>query len=246
MDNKELLDEGVIDDNNTESIDTTEIEDNQGDDQETDDGDVETVPLKTFLDLKNKFKDSRKELADLRAKQYDIDSRDFISKKAKEYTDLGYDEALAIKLAEDLNSIRSEYKNNIGDEQSIEILDEIKDLKYEHKDIELYKDDIIRKIKNIRKKGLDLDVEDAYYIVSKDSRRVPKSVSDKDKLINKQQADILKNPKQGSNITTGNGSSTLKSNFKLDASDLKALKQLQAMQPNNNWTPEKYHKIMKS
>ncbi|MGL6284093.1 MAG: hypothetical protein ACRC2J_16945, partial [Microcoleaceae cyanobacterium] len=79
---------------------------------------------------------------------------------------------------------------------------------------------------------------DAYVLVRNVRTRFKEVKSNKDqrnKLRDKDSA------KTGVNLPTAN-SSPVAPKFKLDADDLKALKGLQKMQPDKNWTPEKYFK----
>jgi hypothetical protein len=221
----------------------TELDEEQ--ETETDDTDQqdETVPLSTYLDIKNKYKMTKKEYQSLKDKTMDSDLKEYKETTKNKYLKLGYNEDLAEQLAEDLAENRSLVTKR-KDSMEESIIEDIQELKSDpiYSDIDYFKDEIIQKIKETKKKGYDLDIEDAYFIVSKQGK-----TKAREQRQNDTQREVLNKKKKGAvstNVATS-GSEASKNKYKLDEDDKKALATLQRMQPDSKWTPEKYFKMMK-
>jgi hypothetical protein len=242
MADEEKLDQELDDQTTDEDLQDV---DTGSDDTTPDEGSNDTVPLRTHLEIKKSLKEAKKRLADLEKRTYDQDMLDYKGQIIDKYTKAGYEENLASMLADDLASIRERQaaKRQYDEEDLLD--DEIKDLASTDEyfaDAVQYSDDIKNKVKEFKKKNVDLSVEDAFALVATTRRR------SKELKINAVQREIIRNKNSGSgqpNVPTTGGSS-VSQKFNLDSDDRKALKQLQQMQPNANWTPEKYHKIMKN
>ena len=175
---------------------------------------------------------------------YNQDNLDYKNKTKARYIEAGYDEGLADMLAEDLANIREigTAKKKYDEDDILD--DEIKDLSRTDEyfaDAVQYSGDIKEKINEFKKKGVDLTVEDAFALVSNNRRK------NKEYYENSTQREIIRNKNSGNgqtNVPTANGTKP-DTRYKLDSDDRKALAELQKIQPEANWTPEKYHKIMK-
>lgn len=206
------------------------------------------VPLKTLLDVKRQLKETKYKLADYESKQHsqeNIAYRDSIKKK---YLDNGYEENLANLIADDLASLR-EISANRKIENEYDILDD--EISYLAKTDEFYadavdyQDDIKGKIKEFKKKGVDLSIEDAYVLTVNHKR---KNRENRENRETSTQREILKNKNSGAtggtNVPTAGGTG-IKQQYNLDSDDKKALAKLQRLQPGAKWTAEKYYKMVK-
>lgn len=241
--------EATID--NEEEIDNTEVEETEVDlDEGSEDGsenqesDSQSVPLNVYLDMKTKYKETRKKLQSLEDINTDSEILNYKNSLKEEYNKLVDNEELAEKIANDIANLKMSFKNDRPNKFSW-VDDEIRDLKTDpiFSDIEDYREEIIEKVKETKKKGFDLDVEDAYLLVSRTDKRGKL----RDKKTNNTQREVIKNKSttgKGSNVTTSQGG-TPKPKYVLDEDDKKALKELQRYQPDAKWTVEKYYKSMK-
>lgn len=205
----------------------------------------DVVPLKTHLETKKQMKDLKRELAKLKETQYTNESLAYRDKVEKKYIEAGYEESLAKMIAEDLANVRdlATTKKQSYIEDSID--EDIQDLagtdEY-YSDAIDYANSIKAKIEDFKKKGVELDVADAYALVVNPRQKARRN-NDLDS-----QREILNNKKSGvtggTNVPTASSSKPT-TQYKLDADDKKALANLQRMQPGANWTPEKYYKLMK-
>jgi hypothetical protein len=233
----------------SESLDeaNTEAEEVIDDEQLEESGESEeTVPLSTFLELKNKYKKIKKQHGELVDKSLEGELVTFKDKKILEYTQLGYTEEQAERFVSDLLELKKQVHNTQVSRFEQDIIEDIDELKKDtvFKGIEDYTEAIIEKIKETKKKGYKLDVEDAYILVSKENRKVKL----KDAEINNTQAEIIRNKKlpAKNNSNVSNSQSGGKPvNYGLDEHDRKALTELQKMQPDANWTPKKYYEMIK-
>jgi hypothetical protein len=222
-----------------EEVEAEEVESNDVDGNEVD----ETVPLKTYLDLKNKYKMTRKEYNELKDKSLNEELKSYKDEVRNKYIKGGYNEDLADMISEDFAKLHASLNKGKNDiEESI--LEDIDELKTDplFSDVDNYRHEIINKIKETKKKGYELDVEDAYLIVSRQGK-----TKLKEKRLNDKQRSVLERKNKGTvrtNVATS-GSSSNKSKYKLDEHDIIALKGLQKNQPDANWTVEKYYKTMK-
>lgn len=234
--------EEIVVPENEEIIDE-EIDESDVTGENDEDEKEETVPLKTFLELKNKYKLTKKEYIDLKDRSLDEDLKAYRDKIKSKYVKKGYDEEFADLISEDLAEMRTSLSNKKNNYDEI-ILDEIEELKKDplFSDADEYRHEIINKIKETKKKGYDLDIEDAYLIVSRQGRNRLK-----EQKVNDTQREVLKRKNKGTgktNVATS-GSSSTAPKYVLDEHDKIALKQLQKMQPDAKWTIEKYYKTMK-
>lgn len=226
-----------------EEINDEEIDETDETDEADEEDKEETVPLKTYLELKNKYKITKKEYVDLKDKSLDEDLKAYRDKIKSKYVKKGYDEELADLISEDFAEIKTSLNNNKSNYEDV-ILDEIEELKKDplFSDADDYRNEIINKINETKKKGYDLDVEDAYILVSRQGRN-----RYKEKKVNDTQREVIKRKNKGTgktNVATS-GSSSTAPKYVLDEHDKIALKQLQKMQPDAKWTQEKYFKTMK-
>jgi hypothetical protein len=235
-------DEEIVAPENEENVDEEidETDETENDEQEEKE---ETVPLKTYLELKNKYKLTRKEYVDLKDKALDDDLKAYKEEVRNKYVKGGYNEDLADMISEDFAKLKSSLNNSKSNLED-SILEEIEELKKDKlfADADDYRNEIINKIKETKRKGYDLDVEDAYIIVSRQGKN-----RFKEKKVNDTQRSIIERKNKGTvkaNVATS-GSSSTKSKYILDEHDKLALKQLQNMQPDAKWTIEKYYKTMK-
>jgi hypothetical protein len=215
---------------------------NNGDQEPQED----TVPLKTYLATKGEMKSLKKRLADLEQKQYTQDNLDYKSKTRQRYIDAGYEEGLADLIAEDIANIRDASASRRQSEEMDSIDEEINDLSHTdnyYRDAIEYADSIKSKISDFKKKGVEISIEEAYALVANHKRK------NKELYENNRQKEILDNKNSGiaggANVPTASGGKVTP-NYKLDSDDKKALAQLQEMQPEAGWTPEKYYKMIKS
>lgn len=203
------------------------------------------VPLKTHLEVKRLNKELKNKLAKFEETQYTNESLVYKNSVIKKYTDAGYEPSLAELIAEDMTNIRdlatSKKQSYIEDSIDEDIQDLAGTDEY-YKDALDYTDAIKAKIKEFKKKGVELDVGDAYALVVNRTQKTRNTNIDS-------QREVLNNKKSGiptgtTNVPTASGSKVT-TQFDLDADDNKALKRLQLMQPDAGWTPEKYSKMMK-
>lgn len=234
----------------TEEQETTEEVESQEEElesQEEDSAQSESVPMAAFLELKKKYKNVRNERDTLRHKNLDTESQAFIDEKKQKYLSMGYNEELAEELAKDLAEVRglatkSKAKNDI----EIAILEDIADMSKDplYEGIEEYEDAILKKVTEARRKGFDLEIEDAYFMVSKYQKRTKA----KEKRVNDSQREVIERKQVNGTSTTNvptSGGSAPKVKYNLDAHDKKALAGLQKAQPDAKWTAEKYYNMMK-
>jgi hypothetical protein len=243
-DDEKKIDEGKELDTD-ESLEDVNTESSEGEESQ-EDAQSDSIPIATFLELKKKYKEIRHERDSLRVKSLDEESKTFIESKKQKYLKMGYNEELATELANDLAEVRGlasnkTQKNNIETAISEDIADLSIDPLY--KDIKEYEDEIIQKVSDAKRKGYDLEVEDAYLMVSKHKKKT----KHKEQQLNDEQIEIIQR-KQDRTTTTSNvatsSSANTKSKFNLDAYDKKALSELQKAQPNAKWTAEKYYNMM--
>lgn len=239
MDNEEknTLEEEELESNELES---EEIESTENDEEIQ--GEDQTVPLSAYLELKNKYKDNKKKLVEYEDKYISSDLKEYRENIKAKYLKGGYNEELADMLAEDLTKIKEDlYKKGKDNYELID--DDIEDLQTDpiFADIADYRTDIINKITEMKKKGIDINTEDAYVLVRGTKSRL------KDYKTNKTQANVLNRKNRGnvtSNVQTASSSGgSVK--YDLDKDDRLALADLQKMQPDAGWTAKKYYEMMK-
>lgn len=201
----------------------------------------DTVPLKTFLELKKE----NKELKRLQAEREDAKLDEVILNKKNElrqkWVDRGYTEEIAEAMSEDLSEIYSNISSIGKTKAEVLIESEIEELATESdfSDALNYKESIVATLKKGKKAGLDMSVEDAYFMVA--GRTKYRELKNKATVIGRAGS---QNNSSGDNLPTS-GSSKNENMYNLDADDLKALKGLQQMQPGSGWTAKKYFETMK-
>lgn len=213
----------------------------QGTDQDTDQGtDEEKVPLSTHLEEKKKRKSLEKKIRELEEKELDssiLHEKETIKKK---YIDKGYDEDLAVLIADDLINIKSEFKKSkLKEKRNNSFEDDLKELSRQsyYNDALTFKKEIKTKIDEFSKNGIDLSPEDAYQLV-RGKTRIKEFITDTE------QKEALRRRSEESSSKVPNASSVSPKNpFPLDESDKRALAGLQKLQPASGWTAEKYWKI---
>lgn len=262
MDNDKNKDQENLDsqeEQENENIDSTEQEESQDDQQtvevednkEAQEVQDESVPLATFLDEKKKRKALESKNKVLESKVADMEDAKFDdsikNKKAlikKDWLDRGFDEPTAEAAAEmaanmykDFGSIRQSKKDIILDNQ----IDELSTDNF-YSDIKDYKAQIKSKIKSFSKAGETLTVEEAYLMV------VGPRIKMKEAQIDQEIKNSVSSSKSGvskkSNVATSSGTST--KSTKLSPEDAKNLKILQKLQPDYEWTAEKFIKRINS
>ena len=235
----------------TEEVNNDFKENEEGQEAQLEQGDstegaqADTIPTATFLDLKRKYKAIKKERDFLRVKSLDNESIAFIEEKKQKYLKMGYNEDIATELANDLAEVRGLVAKNSKNDITNSIIEDIEDLSSDpyYRDAKEYENEIIQKVSEAKRKGYDLDVEDAFLMVSKHKKRTKY----KEQKVNDEQVEIIER-KQNRSTTSSNvatsSSSNIKPKFNLDAHDKKALAELQKVQPDAKWTPEKYYNVM--
>jgi hypothetical protein len=251
--------------NQTDSIENSDNEDKDNEDLEKPDDDQDeqevtgsdsdstngeeesdTVPLKTYLKLKDKYKKSRDRLAEFEDNLLDEKAKDFRSAKYEKFVKAGYSEEEAKFFADDALETYVLARGEKKSKKDEAISEEIDDLSYDesYSDIKDYKNEIVLKLKQAKQLGMELSVEDAYFMVSKTSARK----KHKENTIKEEIKESLqrKNNTQGQPVSASGKSSRTKLLAKLDDFDKKALRNLQKYQPERKWTVEKYIEVVKN
>jgi hypothetical protein len=238
MEGDEKLD--TLEDEVLDEIVESEDTDLLNESEEETDLQEDTVPLKTHLELKRQNKDFKRRLAELEKVTYSSEIRDYKARIKQEYIEAGYEEPFAELQSKHLAETREialiKKTSSIEDDVSDEI-DELAESDEFYSDAINFKDQIVKKIKDFKSKDIDLNVEDAYVLVRNVRTRY------KEVKTNRDQRDKIRSKNtgiKGTNLPTASGGKVTPK-YKLDADDIKALKGLQKMQPDKNWTPEKYY-----
>ncbi len=218
-------------------IDEPDNEPELNDEPELDDEPDEKVPLATFLEEKKRRKDIESQLRDLSDKATDADilhaKNDIINK----FKDKGYDDDLGTLIAEEFVKLKSEMKNS---QTGKTLDDEIQALSGDdfYSDAATYKNDLQKKVKEFKKKGVDISVKEAYNMLRGSVRAKEIQTEIEQKSLNSR--------RKSSNKKLPSAKSSKPTNaYPLDEQDKKALKGLQSMQPDMGWTEEKYFKTIK-
>lgn len=219
-----------------------ESSENQGEEE----GQEDTVPLKTYLEIKKQNREMHKKLYEYETKTYSTEALQLKEAKYKRYLEMGVEDNVAQALAEDFFETYLLTTKNKKDSLADIVDSEIEDLARSDEffsDASSHRDSILLKIKEMEKKGIEIGVEEAYILVTKGRNRA-KTFSQ-----NKQNREILENKKtlnnKKLNVDTSSGG-VPKQSFKLDKEDKKALAGLQKMQPDKNWDAKKYWETMKT
>jgi hypothetical protein len=252
--NDENLEPEEVEEN--ENPDATDIEEPEEHEEADDNEEVvegeepkevkeESVPLATFLSEKKKRKALETKLAEKEDAEFDNSIK---AKKAiikKQWLDNGFDEPTATAAAEmaatiysDFGTLRQSKKDMILDTQ----IDELSTDNF-YSDIKNYKAQIKSKIKSFSKAGETLSVEEAYLMVVGPHTKMREAKIDQEVKKAANSSNKGTSSKK-SNVATSSGSST--KSTKLSPEDAKNLKTLQKIQPDFEWTAEKYLKRINS
>jgi hypothetical protein len=226
----------------TKAVDEPEVDEPKVDNPESDDSSSrdDSVPLKTFLELKSELKEMKRKQAEFEDTKLSESTRTYREKVKQKWIDRGYDEEMAKAMAEDLTEVLATL--HAGSETNTDrlIKSEVEELSAidEFSDIGSYKDRILDTIKKGKTAGLDIGVEQAYFMLAGNAKL--KEIRNKETVINR-----IKNTTKGkSELPTGQ-SNPKETQYKLDTDDKKALAGLQKMQPDMNWTAKKYMETIK-
>jgi len=197
------------------------------------------VPLATLLDEKRKRKELERQLREYKEKEVDTDAKLTKTQLRQKYIDKGFDEDVAESLADEFTSLRMEVRK--AQFKELEPIDEdLKELTRDsfYSDALTYKKEIQSVITDFKKKGIDLDLEEAYLKVRGKARlKEYKTEIEQKALLDRRNADDKKLP--------ASTSKPVKDPYPLDETDKAALAGLQKAQPNSAWNAEKFYKLMK-
>lgn len=200
----------------------------------------DSVPLKTFLELKGELKELKRKQAEFEDTKISESTRTYREKMKQKWIDRGYDEDMAKAMAEDLTEVVNTL--HAGNETNTDrlIKAEIDELSAvdDYTDIVSYKDRIVDTIKKGKTAGLEIGVEQAYFMLAGNTKI--KEIKNKQTVLNR----LNNNNKGKSELPTGQGDAK-ETKYQLDADDKKALAGLQKMQPEMNWTAKKYFETIK-
>lgn len=199
------------------------------------------VPLATLMEEKRKRKDLERQLREFKEKQLDADVVLTKTQLKQKYVAKGVDEDLAEAFAEEFASLKSEVrKASFKELEDSTIDDDLKELAKDgfFSDAPVYKKEILDLQKSFKAKGIDLDVEDAYFKVRGKSRlNEYRTEIEQKALLNRRNAEDKALPSATP--------AAVKDPYPLDENDKKALAGLQKAMPDAGWTAEKYYKNMK-
>jgi hypothetical protein len=229
---------GAAEDKDEELDELLDDEDELDDEPEDDDEDEEQVPLAVVLREKAKRKEAERRLKEYEEKEH---ATSVASEKAEikaRYIRAGYSEALADVLAEERVQTNLEIKRLKDDLSDREFKAELKAIAKDKffADIEDFSSEIKQKMSEVK----GLTIEEAYVLVNRKSAKRKKADLELDEELiaaNERRKDLIRQPVSRGSKTTTVG--------KLDKDDIKALKQLQQMQPEAGWNSKKYYDLMK-
>lgn len=240
--NKEELEETEVIEQETEDEAMNEIEESDDINDEKEDK-KDTVPLSKFLELKKQLKEKNNTLSKYEEKELDNSMIRRKNEIIKKWKDKGYDDDFAESMADDIVSVMQETVTNKKysklEEQIAEDLEDLSNSDLFFSDAKAYKKDIVKYIKQMKSKDIDIAIEEAYMHVRGVKNRLKEVQTDLEQR-------NLYGKTQKSKKEVSNSSSVKQSNqYKLDEHDKKALTELKKMQPNSNWSEEKFYKLMK-
>jgi hypothetical protein len=199
------------------------------------------VPLATLMEEKRKRKDLERQLREFKEKQLDADVVLTKTQLKQKYVAKGVDEDLAEAFAEEFASLKSEVKKaSFKELEDTGIDDDLKELSKDgfFSDALTFKKEIQDTLKSYKAKGIDLDVEDAYFKVRGKSRlNEYRTEIEQKALLNRRNAEDKKLPSATP--------AAVKDPYPLDENDKKALEGLQKAMPNAGWDAKKYYTTMK-
>jgi hypothetical protein len=223
---------------NTEKLETQETETQETEVQETET--PETVPLATFLEVKNNLRSLKAKMADIEDSKYSDELRSQKERVYNKWIDNGFDEDTAKAISEEIAGVYEELgkaKKTQGDLFISEQIDELSTDDF-YSDIKKYEGQIKSKIKQFKKAGEQISVEDAYVLIAG-----PKTKMREDRIRNEAIKSTSSQGTGNTNVATASGSK-MQNSYKLDANDKKALAELKKMQPSFNWDEKKYYESM--
>jgi hypothetical protein len=200
----------------------------------------DSVPLKTFLEMKNELKELKRKQAELEDTKVSESTRAYREKMKQKWIDRGYDEEMAKAMADDLTEVVSTLHAGAESNTDRLLKAEVDELSAtdDFNDIGSYKDRIVDTIKKGKTAGLEISVEQAYLMMA--GKNKLKEIRNKETVINR-----INNTNKGTGeIPTGQGEKP-DNRYQLDADDKKALAQLQKFQPDYGWTAKKYYESVK-
>lgn len=188
---------------------------------------ADTVPLSKYLGEKKRRQELEKVFAQQTAEREKLALKDDLIKR-------GWPEYEAELQAAD--KVRQKQES---DEVKSKLIDfEIKDLSKSDPffaDAETFKDEIKGKMRE-----MDVDAETAYMLIRGRTRT-------REYQLQQEQRELVKRKSPSATKKVANAApEPPKSPYKLDDHDKKALAELQRVQPDSGWTPEKYYKMMKT
>jgi hypothetical protein len=199
--------------------------------------DEETVPLSTFLEVKNKLRSEKRKNAEFE----DARLSKIILNKKEEIRQMFIDRGYASDAAEDMAALGVTFMEEIYKDKQTNadkiIEEEISDLSKDdfYSDIGKYKNEIKETIRKAKTADLNLTAEQAYMMLAGDKTKM------KEYKVKQEVIESVKgtNRKPTKNIPGAQAKG--KSNpYKLDEDDKAALKLLKEMQPDFGWDEKKY------
>lgn len=203
----------------------------------------DSIPLGVYLELKNKYKESKRKNAEYEDKLLEQEDVDLQDSMIKELVDEGFDENLARIQAKYIAKIQAKSRKTSNFEQ--QIIDDLTDLAEDDyfNDALDYKIPVIKMIKDYKSKGIDLKPEQAYLQILGTAKLKSKTQTDRIKQTRTKQLETKRKGNMQYKKASHIDSSGTPGKFKLSSDDLKALRELQKVQPFAGWTKQKYWKM---
>lgn len=202
----------------------------------------ETVPLKTYLELKNSHKSLKLQLAEHEDAKLNENLKAKREEVKQSWLDKGFDEMTAEAMAGEVVNIYAELGRANASKVDMIIDAEIDELSTDSlfSDIKNHKDQIKANIKKAKKLGVELSIEDAY-VMAAGVRTKLKETRIKAEVTN---AANNNTSSVNNNVPTASGGKPT-SSYQLDSDDKAALKQLKLFQPNAGWDEKKYFELIR-
>ena len=200
---------------------------------------LETVPLATFLELKNSLKDAKSKLAEIEDSKYNEELKAKKTRVRDKWIDKGFDELTAEAISDEIAGIYEELgkaKKTQADILLSEQMDELSNDSF-FADIKQYESQIKAKVKQFAKAGEKISLEDAYLIVTGPKTKLRES------RIKQEVSGSLGDNGTQTNVPTASGSKP-QNIYNLDTNDKKALSELKKFQPSFGWDEKKYFETM--
>jgi len=218
----------------------TTVEDITEEQAEIQEETTETVPLATFLELKNNFKDLKTKMADIEDSKYSDEIKFQKERVYKKWIDNGFNEETAEAISSEIAGVYEELSKAKKTQSDLLISEQIDELSTDsfYSDIKNYESQIKSKIKQFKKAGEKISVEDAYLFIAG-----PKTKIREDRIKNEAIKSTASSGQSSANVATASGA-RMQNSYKLDAYDKKALSELKKMQPSFGWDEKKYYESM--